>query len=296
VINRQTLYAAVALVFASQTPGFLLAQDRSSESNSTAVVRIGAVAYAPSTVTVFQGLCRYLNRNRLPSDYVLYSNYDALVAALDRGDIDVAWNTPLAHAQFHRKQHGSSQTLVMRDVDCDVRSALVVRTDSGIRSLADLVGKRLVLGSMESAEAVVLPLYYLAKENVDVRKLEIVSLDKEFDSKGNPCSSPRHVLQALRDRRGDAGVITERLWGEFFQARPSEELPLTLIWTSPAFSHCVFSASTKFDKRLADRFTQLMTAMDPHDPLTADVMRLEGTKKWLPGSPRGFADLVEAIR
>jgi ABC-type phosphate/phosphonate transport system substrate-binding protein len=111
------LYATATLVFGCATLGQLLAQDRLAESNPTAVVRIGAVAYAPSTVTVFQGLCRYLNRSGLTSDYVLYSNYDALVAALDRGDVDIAWNTPLAHAQFHVKQHGSSQTLVMRDVD-----------------------------------------------------------------------------------------------------------------------------------------------------------------------------------
>ena len=91
--------------------------------------RIGAVAYAPSTVSVFQGLTRYLNKNGLPSDYVLYSSYDALVSALDRGEVDIAWNTPLAHAQFHVRNKCKSQTLVMRDVDFNVRSTLIVRTN-----------------------------------------------------------------------------------------------------------------------------------------------------------------------
>jgi hypothetical protein len=74
------------------------------------------VAYSPDAVTIFQGLTRYLNKNGLPSDYVLYSSYDALVTALDRGEIEIAWNTPLAHARYHVKNECQSQTLVMRDV------------------------------------------------------------------------------------------------------------------------------------------------------------------------------------
>src|SRR6478609_10039222 len=65
------------------------------------VLRIGAVAYAPSAVTVFENVRRYFAKTDLPVDYVLYSNYDALVDALKNGHVDIAWNTPLAHAQYH---------------------------------------------------------------------------------------------------------------------------------------------------------------------------------------------------
>ena len=91
------------------------------------VVRIGAVAYAPSAVTVFEGLRRYFATNGMAIDYVLYSNYDALGKALREGHVDIAWNTPLAHARYHLQAGGASQTLVMRDVDCNYRCTLVVR-------------------------------------------------------------------------------------------------------------------------------------------------------------------------
>ena len=52
------------------------AADAARESKRPQPIRIGAVAYAPSAVTIFHGLTRYLNQNGLPSDYVLYSNYD----------------------------------------------------------------------------------------------------------------------------------------------------------------------------------------------------------------------------
>jgi ABC-type phosphate/phosphonate transport system substrate-binding protein len=258
-------------------------------------IRIGAVAYSPDVVTVFQGLTSYLNKNGLPSDYVLYSNYNSLVRALDQGEVDIAWNTPLAHANFHVQNRCSSQTLVMRDVDFNIRSLLVVRANSPIKSPKDLVGRQLILGSSQAAEASVLPLYYLKNEGVDLSRVKILSLDAEVDSKGNPCASPWHVLQALRDGRGDAGIITEDLWNHE-KDLPSAHDSLRLVWTSPPFSHCVFTAAAEFDKSLAAQFTQLMTSMDPNEPTTSEVMRLEGTKKWLPGSPDGFENLVEAVR
>ena len=263
-------------------------------ADEKAVVRIGAVAYSPGVVTVFNDLRRYLNSRDFPSDYVLYSNYDSLVSALARGEIDIAWNTPLAHAQYHLRNGGASQTLVMRDVDCDVRSVLVARADSSVRSLKDLAGKKLILGSEDAAEATVLPVHYLKKENVDFDAVTILSLDKEVDFKGNPCCSPSHVVDALLEGRGDVGVITESLW-RYVEADKSRKGKLKLIWTSPSFSHCVFTASKDFDEKRGRRFTELMTAMKPTDSGCTEIMRLEGTKKWLPGSPDGFEDLISAL-
>jgi ABC-type phosphate/phosphonate transport system substrate-binding protein len=282
---------AVVLVLGLSRAG--LADEPARESSGPRT-RIGAVAYSPDAVTIFQGLTRYLNKNGLPSDYVLYSGYDSLVAALDRGEVDIAWNTPLAHARFHVQNQCCSQTLVMRDVDIGVRSVLVARTDSGITSLHDLVGKRLVLGSSQAAEATVLPLHFLKKEALDIGQVKIVSLDAEVDSRGNPCASPQHVLAALRGGRGDAGIITAELWNRVKDQRPMPD-SLRHVWTTPSFSHCVFTAAAKFDKDRAQRFTKLMQEMDANDRATGDVMRLEGTRKWLPGSADGFKDLVEAL-
>ncbi len=285
-------FAVLAFALGLSSAGFADESARGTARGQT--IRIGAVAYSPTVVTVFHGLTRYLNKNGLQSDYVLYSNYDSLVAALDRGDVDIAWNTPLAHAEYHVKNHCSSQALVMRDVDVGVRSILVVRAGSEIKSLGDLTGKQLVIGSSQAAEATVLPLHFLKLEGVDISKIKIVSLDAEVDGEGNPCASPQHVLKALRDGRGDAGIITAELWNRVKDERFSRGT-LEQIWTSPPFSHCVFTAAAKFDNERAIRFTQLMQAMDPDEGATKDLMRLEGTKKWLPGSADGFKDLIEAL-
>ncbi|MFO0890541.1 MAG: phosphate/phosphite/phosphonate ABC transporter substrate-binding protein [Isosphaeraceae bacterium] len=268
---------------------------RDASAGTSPVIRIGAVAYSPSSVTVFESLRRYLGRQGLVVDYTLYSNYDALVDALSKNHVDVAWNTPLAHAKFHRGADNKSQTLVMRDVDCNVRSMLVVRADADIRGLDDLKGKTLILGSRDAAEATVLPLYFLRRDGVDETKLKVLSLDKEVDLRGNPCSSENHVLKALQEGRGQAGVIGERLWARLSREQPDQVSGLKTLWVSPAFSHCVFTASKSFDRKLGEKFTALMLAMKPDDADAAEVLRLEGARRWVAGGQDGFQELHKAL-
>jgi phosphonate transport system substrate-binding protein len=296
-LSPASLGGLVLLLAATRTAGAGdCLPDGGSQQARAKVIRIGAVAYSPAAVTVFEDIRRYLDRKGLPVDYVLYSNYDSLVEALQKGQVEIAWNTPLAHALYHRKAGNASQALVMRDVDCNFRSMLIVRADAKIRTLDDLKGKTLILGSSQAAEATVLPIHFLKRDGLSLGNVKVHSLDGQVDLRGNPCSSEVHVLKALQENRGQAGIIGERLWKHLSQHQPDQVSGLRALWTSPAFSHCVFTASKDFDKELAGRFTELMRAMDPNDPLTAEAMRLEGTRKWVAGSQEGFQELLKALR
>jgi phosphate/phosphite/phosphonate ABC transporter binding protein len=259
------------------------------------VLTLGAVASGPSSVTMWRDMRYYLGKNGLPIEFVLYSTYDGLVKALQDGQVDIAWNTPLAHAQFHRLA-GDSQALVMRDVDRDFRSVLLVRKDAGITDLPGLAGQTVLFGSCNSAECTVLPAYFLKKEGVRLDQIKVLSLHKEVDRMGVPCHSERHVLKALREKRGGAGIINERLWKYLQKDKPEEAAAFQAIWTSPASSHCMFTARKNFHKDLGARFTRLMLAMDAKDPVCAEILRLEGCQKWAAGGQEGYEHLLKALR
>ena len=298
--HRPSLLFLIAMALLLAASPIAAAGERRGDGKSTSerprVVRIGAVAYAPSAVTIFENIRRYFDHRGMPVDYVLFSHYDALVEALQKGEVDIAWNTPLAHAQYHRKAGNASQALVMRDVDCNVRSVLIVRADASISTPTDLAGKTLVLGSRQAAEATVLPVHFLKRQGVNFDRIKIHSLDGIADLRGNPCSSEVHVLAAVKEGKGQAGIIGERFWKYLSDARARPVGGLKVIWVSPPFSHCVFTASKNFDKELAARFTRLMLAMDPSDPLAAEAMRLEGTRRWVAGSQEGFQELLKALK
>ena len=57
---------------------------------------LGAVAYDPKVVTIWEGFRAWFARHDLDFDFVLYSNYERQVRAHFAGAFDVAWNSPLA--------------------------------------------------------------------------------------------------------------------------------------------------------------------------------------------------------
>src|SRR5262245_51419746 len=110
------------------------------------VLLVGAVAYHPRIVTIWERFRDYFTEAGLPNDYVLYSNYERLVDALIEGDVDIAWNTNTAYVAAEHRVGGSSQVLGMRDVDRDFRTVIVTRRGETFESAPDLAGSRLALG------------------------------------------------------------------------------------------------------------------------------------------------------
>ena len=64
---------------------------------------LGAVAYDPKVVTIWEGIRDYFLQQRVPFDFALFSNYERQVEELLAGHIDIAWNSPLAWVDAQRQ-------------------------------------------------------------------------------------------------------------------------------------------------------------------------------------------------
>src|SRR5262252_2500734 len=65
------------------------------------MVRLGG-ASSPTYVSIFRGLQAHFLQHDIKLDWVIYSDYDALVEAFARREIDLAWNAPLAYVKTKR--------------------------------------------------------------------------------------------------------------------------------------------------------------------------------------------------
>lgn len=270
-----------------------LKKRKKPQPRSKDIVRIAGVAYSPEQVTKYQKLKTYFQRKKFPLDFVLYADHNEQIAALERGEVDMMFSSPIPHAKYHNRV-GGSQTLAMRDVDKDLRVTLIVRDKSKIKTPQDLHGKRLILGSRWNAEGALLPVHYLSQDGMDVDKVELVIL-KERDAKGRRTNTAQHVLTALSEGRGDAAVVLEQVWtgAKTFRAQHPK---VTRVWTSPEFCHCTITAPKDFDADLGRKFTQIITNMDPEDPLVVELNRLTQSKNWVEGDSKGFEELYEALK
>jgi ABC-type phosphate/phosphonate transport system substrate-binding protein len=265
----------------------------------TRPILVGAVAYSPQVVPIWDGMRDYFREVGPEIDYLLFSNYDRQVQALLDGYIDIAWNTNLAWVKAHRATAGGCRALAMRDVDARFTTIFVARTDSGIKALADLRGKRVALGSADSAQAAILPRYYLQQAGVRPETdCTLLRFDLDVGKHGDTGTSELEVLRALREGQADAGALGETTWNRQLANGRIDSEQIRAIWTSPGYCHCNFTALADFDAGLAERWTEALLRMSYEDPRWRSLMDQEGLKRWLRADEailEGYRVLFDAL-
>ncbi|OWK39074.1 phosphate/phosphite/phosphonate ABC transporter substrate-binding protein [Fimbriiglobus ruber] len=263
-------------------------------------VRIGAVAYDPRVVPIWEGMRDYFREAGPPIDYVLFSNYDSQVQALLDRHIDIAWNTNLAWVKVYRRTDGTCRALAMRDVDANFTTVFVTRTDSGVGALADVRGKRLALGSADSAQAAILPVHFLHQSGVEPdRDCTLLRFDLDVGKHGDTGTSELEVLKALRDNRADVGAIGDATWAKQLAEGRIDPSQVRAFWTSPGYCHCNFTVLGDFPEDIGRNWTDSLMGMRYDDPRWRELMDLEGLKRWLPTDAevmKGYDVLFEAAR
>jgi len=258
-------------------------------------ILLGAVAYDPKVVTIWEGIRDYFRERGVPLDFALFSNYERQVEQLLAGKIDIAWNTPLGHVRVRRRTEGRSLSLGMRDSDRDFHAKLIVRRDAGVRGPADLAGKRLAVGSRDSTQARILPLHFLAEAGLDLAKVELLPLDTDLGKHGDTGTSELEVLRALREGRADAGTVGELVWlGEQAAGRVDPD-QLEAVWTTPGFDHCMFDALPTLAPASVSAFQEALFAMSWEEPAHRRLLELEGLKRWMPARETGYQSLEAAL-
>lgn len=263
---------------------------------SDQTILLGAVAYDPKVVTIWEGMREYFREQGVPMDFALFSNYERQVESLLAGHIDIAWNTPLAHARTKLGTGGRSLSLGMRDADCDFHSKIVVRLDAGIGGIRDLEGKTLAVGSRDSTQARILPLHYLRREGVDLARVQILAFDTDLGKHGDTGTSELDVLAALHDGRAQAGAVGDLIWVQEQAAGRVDARKVGVLWTTPGFDHCMFDALPSIAPEKVRAFQRALFAMRWDNPRHRRLLELEGLRQWMPPREEGYESLFAALK
>ena len=260
---------------------------------------LGAVAYDPKVVTIWDGFRAWLRRQGLPFDYVLFSHYERQVEELVTGRIQLAWNSPLAWVRARRLAQAGGAALrpvTMRDTDCDLTSVVVVRAESPARTAADLRGRVVATGAVDSPQATLLPLSLLRAAglrpggDVTVRRF-----DAGAGLHGDHIGGERDAARALAAGEADAACMID---GNLLLFAREGILPAggtRVIAQTPPYDHCTMTAGPGADEALVTRFAGLLLGMSYADPQLRPLLDLEGLKEWRPPRLTGYQQLEQAV-
>ncbi len=263
------------------------------------VLVMGAVAYAPKVVTIWEGFKAWFREHGLEFDFVLYSNYERQVEDQFNGTLHLAWNSPLAWVRAERIARAKGlkvSAIAMRDTDCDLTSVLVVKNGVGIDSVDALRGKTVGFGAIDSPQATLIPLDHLRQSGL-VAGRDYTA--RRFDVLGGKHGD--HVGGELDAARALVGGQIDAAWmidGNHLAFSSDGTLPSgqtkVLARTAP-FDHCNFTVSPDAPQDLIARFTELILGMRWDDPAVRPLLELEGLRQWKTGRTSGYAALERAV-
>ena len=265
----------------------------------SATLLLGAVAYDPKVVTIWDGFQKWFAQHNFDFDYILYSNYERQVAGHFAGHFHVAWNSPLAWLQTERIAAQAGRTIkaiAMRDSDCDLTSVIIVRNDSPIRSVEDLRGKTVAVGASDSPQATLIPLLHLAEAGLEPEKDFAVRLfDVLVGKHGDHIGGERHAAKALIEGTVDAACMIDGNHLLFSREGTLPSNSTRILAQTGEYDHCNFTVLDNAPEAAVAQFcTLLMSSMSYDDPQVRPLLDLEGLKQWRPGRTEKYALLARA--
>ena len=267
--------------------------------NNSDTLLLGAVAYDPKVVTIWEGFKAYFARHDLSFDYVLYSNYERQVEAHLNGDFHVAWNSPLAWVRSRRLAgtHGQKvEALAMRDTDQDLTSVIIVRGDSDIHSIVDLKSKRVAVGAVDSPQATLLPLSHLRAQGLTPGEdFHVLYNDLLGGKHGDHIGGEREAALSLMAGDADAACMIDSNHLLFITEGTLPAGATRVLAQTGAYDHCNLTISSSAPVDLIERFHRLLMNMSYEDPEVRPLLDLEGLKTWREGRVEGYEALERAV-
>jgi ABC-type phosphate/phosphonate transport system substrate-binding protein len=256
---------------------------------------LGAVAYDPKVVTIWNGFRDWFLRHDFAFDFLLYSHYEPQVEDLLDGRIHAAWNSPLAWVRARRLADArgvSVRALAMRDTDRDLTSVVVVRANSPVQSSKDLQGRLVGVGAVDSPQATLLPLTHLKDAGIDVK---VRRFDVGVGLHGDHIGGERDAARALIAGQVDAACMIDGNHLRFSREGTFPPGSTRVIAQTPLFDHCNMSIGPGADAATAERFRELLLGMSYADPELRQLFDLEGLTSWCDGRTAGYAPLEAAV-
>jgi ABC-type phosphate/phosphonate transport system substrate-binding protein len=256
---------------------------------------VGAVLYDPKVSVIWDIIREFFETNHCPIDVVYYSNYELQNRALLGGHLDLAWNSPLAWVEAQRLSGGRCRAIAMRDTDRDRVSHLVARRSAGVGSPADLRGRTIAFGAVDSPQARLIPQGMLLRHGLAPgRDYTERRFDVLVGKHGDHIGGEKDAAACLKSGEADACALLDLNWDAWSRDGTLDPAKFGIVATTDRFDHCVFTARPDFDAGAESRWLETLFSMSYDQPAHRQMMDLEGLKEWLPGRTSGFAALIEA--
>jgi phosphonate transport system substrate-binding protein len=243
---------------------------------------------ATNTTRMFTPLVNYLERElRRPVQLVTAKDFDAFWEGVRERRFHLVHFNQL-HS-LRARAFGYRVVASNQEFGSDTMAgAIYVRKDSGIQSLADLKGKKVVFGgSRDAMMAYIVPRFLLKKAGLG-----------EEDYKTDFALSPPNAVLAVIYRQADAGAAGDVVLRQPLADGRADREAVTILAQSEQLRQLPWAVSDSLPEAASKRLIELLLALD-EGPAGKEILQQAGLTGLSPASDADyepFREIIEAVQ
>ncbi len=243
---------------------------------------------ATEQVRKFTPLASYLEKALgMKVEFTPVNDYPAAVEALVNKKVDLVWFGGFTHVQANIRSGGKIVPLAQREEDTKFQSVFIAKTDSGIKTLADMKGKQVSFGSQSSTSGHLMPRSFLLAANINPEKdFRRIAYSGAHDA----------TIASVVSGKVDAAALDITVWKKFVTENKVDTKAVDVFYTTPGYFNYNWSVHADMPKALQDKVKAALLALDPAKPDQAEILRLNRATRYISTQPENYKGLESAAR
>ena len=243
---------------------------------------------ATEQIRKFTPLASYLEKAlNVKVDFTPVSDYPAAVEALVNKKVDLVWFGGFTHVQANLRSGGKVVPLAQREEDTKFQSVFIAKTDSGIKTLADMKGKQVSFGSQSSTSGHLMPRSFLLQANIDPEKdFKRIAYSGAHDA----------TIASVVSGKVDAAALDITVWRKFVGENKVDTKAVDVFYTTPGYFNYNWSVHADMPADLQAKVKAALLALDPAKPDHAEILRLNRATRYIATQPSNYKGLEAAAR
>ncbi len=259
-------------------------------THAQTVLRVTTIPEEAATEQVrkFTPLASYLEKKLgMKVEFTPVSDYPAAVESLVNKKVDVVWFGGFTFVQANIRSGGKVVPIAQREEDTRFQSVFIAKTDSGIKSLADMKGKQVSFGSQSSTSGHLMPRSFLLAAGIEPEKdFRRIAYSGAHDA----------TIASVVSGKVDAAALDITVWRKFVAENKVDTKAVDVFYTTPGYFNYNWSVHADMPADLRERIKQALLALDPAVPEQAEILRLNRATRYIPTEAANYKGLETAAR
>jgi phosphonate transport system substrate-binding protein len=220
-------------------------------------------------------------------EFTPVSDYPAAVETLVNKNIDMAWLGGFTFVQAQNRSGGKIVPIAQREEDTKFQSVFIAKTNSGIKTLADLKGKQVSFGSQSSTSGHLMPRSFLLQSQIDP--------DKDFK---RVAYSGAHdaTIASVVSGKVEAAALDITVWNKFVKENRVDTKDVNVFYTTPGYFNYNWSVHADMPVALRDKVTKALLDIDPATPEGKEILDLNRATRYIPTKVDNYKGIETAAR